>query len=95
MIAPSSRRMRAPLDLKVLVEEYERNLIKVALAVTVGHQEKAAELLGILPSTLCEKMKRLRVPSRRRLLAALKARSDAPDDSLRAPIASACPSGSE
>ena len=44
---------------KAMVEEYERELILAALAEAGGHQRKAAAVLGILPTTLCEKMKRL------------------------------------
>ena len=44
---------------KALVEDYERELILAALAEAGGHQRRAAASLGILPTTLCEKMKRL------------------------------------
>jgi DNA-binding NtrC family response regulator len=46
-------------DLKTLVEDYERDLILTALAEAGGHQRRAAASLGILPTTLCEKIKRL------------------------------------
>jgi DNA-binding NtrC family response regulator len=46
-------------DLKALVEEYERELILTALAEAGGHQRRAAASLGLLPTTLCEKMKRM------------------------------------
>jgi len=46
-------------DLKTLVEEYERDLIQAALAEAGGHQRRAAAALGVLPTTLCEKIKRL------------------------------------
>jgi len=46
-------------DLFTMVEDYERQLIGAALAEAGGHQRRAAAALGILPSTLCEKMKRL------------------------------------
>jgi DNA-binding NtrC family response regulator len=45
--------------LKTLLEDYERALILSALAAAGGHQRRAARALGLLPSTLCEKMKRL------------------------------------
>lgn len=48
-------------DLKSLLEAYERSLILAALGAVGGRQRSAAELLRILPSTLCEKMKRLRI----------------------------------
>jgi DNA-binding NtrC family response regulator len=46
-------------DLKNLVNEYERQLILSALGATRGHQRRAARCLGISPSSLHEKMKRL------------------------------------
>lgn len=48
-----------PSDLKRLLAEYERSLITAALVRSGGHQRRAADALGLLPSTLCEKMKRL------------------------------------
>ena len=56
------RRPSAPAegrDLKALVNEYERQLILSALGATRGHQRRAARCLGISPSSLHEKMKRL------------------------------------
>jgi DNA-binding NtrC family response regulator len=50
--------------LKQLLEERERQLIAAALQEAEGHQRRAAALLGVLPSTLCEKMKRLGIPGR-------------------------------
>ncbi|HEY7512370.1 MAG TPA: helix-turn-helix domain-containing protein [Vicinamibacteria bacterium] len=46
-------------NLQEQVREYERNLIQNALAVAGGHQRRAARALGIRPTTLNEKMKRL------------------------------------
>jgi DNA-binding NtrC family response regulator len=46
-------------DFKTMVAEYERGLIEEALAASAGHQRRAAARLGILPTTLHEKMKRL------------------------------------
>jgi DNA-binding NtrC family response regulator len=51
-------------DLKALLERRERELIEAALAEAGGHQRRAASILGLLPSTLCEKMKRLGIPGR-------------------------------
>jgi DNA-binding NtrC family response regulator len=48
-----------PKDLKRLLESYERALITTALAASGGNQRRAARSLGILPTTLNEKMKRL------------------------------------
>jgi DNA-binding NtrC family response regulator len=47
--------------LKQLVEEYERALILKALADSGGHQRRAARALGVLPTTLNEKMRRLSI----------------------------------
>jgi DNA-binding NtrC family response regulator len=51
--------MRAAMDLKTLLEAYERSLIVEALAASGGHQRRTAARLGVLPTTLHEKMKRL------------------------------------
>jgi len=48
-----------PRDLKQLLESYERALIITALAASGGNQRQAAQQLGLLPTTLNEKMKRL------------------------------------
>ena len=53
------RTMGARLTLKALVEEYERRLIEEALRASNGNQRQAARALGVLPTTLHEKMKRL------------------------------------
>jgi DNA-binding NtrC family response regulator len=47
------------LDLRSRVLAYERHLIAAALVETGGNQRRAARLLGILPTTLHEKRKRL------------------------------------
>ena len=54
--APASHESR---DLKTLVEEFERGIIVSALQATGGNQRRAAFALGLLPTTLHEKMKRL------------------------------------
>jgi DNA-binding NtrC family response regulator len=46
-------------SLKQRVEAYERQLIESALIATAGNQRRAAASLGLLPTTLHEKMKRL------------------------------------
>ncbi len=53
--------LRAPArpTLKILVETYERRVIEDALRVASGNQRRAARALGVLPTTLHEKMKRL------------------------------------
>ncbi len=45
--------------LKALVEAYERRVIEEALRGSGGNQRRAARALGVLPTTLHEKMKRL------------------------------------
>jgi len=50
--------------LRELLDDYERSLIVSALQAAGGHQRRAAAALGVLPSTLCEKMKRLGLRSR-------------------------------
>jgi DNA-binding NtrC family response regulator len=51
------------MSLKEMVTHYERQLILAALATSAGHQRRAAESLGLLPTTLHEKMKRLGIPT--------------------------------
>ena len=46
-------------NLKNLVAEYEKQLIESALTAAHGNQRRAAYALGVLPTTLHEKMKRL------------------------------------
>ena len=46
-------------NLKHLVEAYERHVIEDALRAASGNQRRAARALGVLPTTLHEKMKRL------------------------------------
>lgn len=57
--------------LRDLLDAYERGLILDALAATGGHQRRTAALLGVLPTTLHEKMKRLGLLPRRRRSAEL------------------------
>lgn len=45
--------------LKALLEGYEKSLILEALQASGGHQRRTAARLGVLPTTLHEKMKRL------------------------------------
>lgn len=51
--------------LKDVLADYERRLICAALEKHRGHQRRAAAAMGILPSTLVEKMKRLGIPGAR------------------------------
>jgi len=48
-----------PANLKDLVTQYEKRLILEALEAARGNQRQAARALGVLPTTLNEKMKRL------------------------------------
>ena len=54
-------------DLKSLLEDYEKTLILEALQATSGNQRQAAFALGILPTTLHEKLKRLGLMPLRRI----------------------------
>ena len=56
------------VSLKDMMAEYERALIIQALIGSAGHQRRAAAILGLLPTTLHEKMKRLGIPTRTGLL---------------------------
>jgi two-component system response regulator HydG len=47
------------MTLRNLVDAYERRLIEEALRAEGGNQRRAARALGVLPTTLHEKMKRL------------------------------------
>lgn len=47
------------MTLKQRMNDYERGLIQAALQAAGGNQRRAAVTLGILPSTLSEKLKRL------------------------------------
>jgi two-component system response regulator HydG len=51
-------------SLKDRLDAYERSLIEEALAATSGNQRQAAFRLGVLPTTLHEKLKRLGMISR-------------------------------
>jgi DNA-binding NtrC family response regulator len=55
----SNEKFPAGFNLQEQVRQYERNLIQNALAAAGGHQRRAARALGIRPTTLNEKMKRL------------------------------------
>jgi DNA-binding NtrC family response regulator len=54
--------------LKELVDAYERRLIESALSEADGNQRRAAAALGLLPTTLHEKMKRLGLLRRRQVV---------------------------
>jgi DNA-binding NtrC family response regulator len=51
--------LRKGENLKSLLDAYERRLIESALDASAGNQRRAAAALGVLPTTLHEKMKRL------------------------------------
>ena len=61
----TSQTLYTGADLKSLMEAYERQLIVAALAANGGNQRRAAASLGVLPTTLHEKMKRLGLRPRR------------------------------
>jgi transcriptional regulator with GAF, ATPase, and Fis domain len=56
----------ARFGLKQLMAAYERNLIVTALAASGWNQRRAAGTLGVLPTTLLEKMRRLGIKNPRR-----------------------------
>lgn len=56
---PSPPDPAARVDLPRLLSQYERALVVWALERSRGQQQAASRLLGIRPSTLNEKMKRL------------------------------------
>lgn len=68
----SSRYPVGGASLKMLLDAYERQLIETALAATAGNQRQAARTLGLLPTTLHEKMKRLGLLKRRNGASALE-----------------------
>ncbi len=45
-------------DLRSRVRAYERSLLVAALPAAGGHQRRAAAMLGLLPTTFHEKLKR-------------------------------------
>lgn len=67
MLSPQSVNLRnngRPLKDRVL--EFEKSLISSALKETNGNQKKAAQLLGVNPTTLSEKLKRLKLKGSRK-----------------------------
>lgn len=59
------------MTLRDLMDAYERRLIEEALRATGGNQRRAAQALGVLPTTLHEKMKRLGLVRRAKTVAAM------------------------
>ena len=68
MVPENEASSKSQVSLKEMMAEYERALIVQALIGSAGHQRRAAAILGILPTTLHEKMKRLGIPTRTGLL---------------------------
>jgi DNA-binding NtrC family response regulator len=54
-----SEPMTDQATLKDMLDAYERRIIEGALTASSGNQRRAAASLGLLPTTLHEKMKRL------------------------------------
>ncbi len=50
--------------LREILERFEKSLLLVALAAAEGSQKRAATALGVLPSTLQEKLKRFGIVRR-------------------------------
>ena len=87
-LAPASE---AGIDLKSRLLAYERGLIVAALAESGGNQRRAARQLGLLPTTLHEKMKRLGLRANAFLLPT-QARGDAgPGAGEPVPLSAATP----
>ena len=55
-------------SLTSMIDEYERRLILLALEAAGGHQRRAAASLGIRPTTLSEKLRRLGLRQRKKRL---------------------------
>jgi DNA-binding NtrC family response regulator len=62
---PGGQTLAEGQTLKDLVQEYERQLLLMALELAGWNQRRVAASLGLLPSTLSEKMKRLGLRSTR------------------------------
>lgn len=55
----------SPIPLKQLMNNIEKSIIHSALHVSRGSQKKAAQILGVKQTALCEKMKKLNIKSKR------------------------------
>jgi transcriptional regulator with GAF, ATPase, and Fis domain len=66
LAVPSAPASNPVLGLKQLIAAYERNLILSALGASNWNQRRAAATLGVLPTTLLEKMRRLGIRNPRR-----------------------------
>lgn len=53
------------IPLSDFLSELEQDLIKYTLLISEQNQKKAAFLLGLKPSTLCEKMKKFNIKPRK------------------------------
>jgi DNA-binding NtrC family response regulator len=51
----------SPIPLKQLMNHIEKSIIHSALHVSRGSQKKAAAILGVKQTSLCEKMKKLNI----------------------------------
>lgn len=66
LVVPMVPVPEAAAGLKQLMAAYERNLILTALGASGWNQRRAAATLGVLPTTLLEKMRRLGIRNPRR-----------------------------
>ena len=87
MSAEAPQGNQSSSDLKALLESYERSLIVEALTASGGHQRRTAARLGVLPTTLHEKMKRLGLL--RRPEPEPGTRTPSPSDLMRYPASAA------
>jgi len=58
---PTATGLPAGVDFNAAMSRYERQLIQSALKAAGGVQKQAAEILGLKPTTLNEKIKRLKL----------------------------------
>jgi len=49
------------IPLKEFINEFEKQIIEQVLLFTHGNEKRAAYLLGVKPTTLCEKMKKHKI----------------------------------
>ena len=61
VVGPRPRKKGDPIKLDKEIDAFEASLIRDALMKSKGNQRDAAKLLGLKPTTLNAKMKRLRI----------------------------------
>lgn len=56
--SPLPYQLRQGINLRIEVQKFEAELIRLALEIVGGNQQEAAKLLGLKKSTICSKIKR-------------------------------------